>query len=63
MVAQPETNESRGIVDGEMRSGQILWFRGLNRIQQQVLWLKPDNVKVPELLSRSIFSVRGRVFN
>lgn len=42
-VPEEEMNEDVEEIDHaerELRRGQILWFRGLNRIQTQVCWAK-----------------------
>lgn len=45
-----EDEEEIDHAERELRRGQILWFRGLNRIQTQVLCVRPATLPVEVVL-------------
>lgn len=59
----PEDVDEIDHAEMELRRGQILWFRGLNRIQTQVLWGSGYRGALPSLsLSFSLFLSRESVW-
>lgn len=47
-----EDEEEIDCAERELRRGQILWFRGLNRIQTQVLFDQTTKINLNQLLSQ-----------
>lgn len=48
-----EDEEEIDCAERELRRGQILWFRGLNRIQTQVLFERTSKTNLNQLFHRN----------